>query len=49
MSSALSISQYYSELSIIRPGRSKLLKFEKKDGTGCLSLETFSKYPDQVV
>ena len=38
----------YSKLSIIRPGRSMPLEFEKKDSTGRL-IETFSKYPDQVV
>ena len=38
----------YSKLSIIRPGCSRLLKFEKKDSTGCL-IETLFKYPDQVV
>ena len=38
----------YSKVSIIRPGRSRLLEFEKTDSTGCL-IETFSKYPDQVV
>ena len=39
----------YSKVSIIRPGRSTLLEFEKKkESTGCL-IETFSKYPDQVV
>ena len=32
----------YSKLSIIRPGFSRLLEFEKKDRTGCL-IETFSK------
>ena len=26
----------YSKVSIIRPGRSRLLEFEKKDSTGCL-------------
>ena len=35
----------YSKLSIIRPGRSRLLELEKKDGTGCL-IETFFKNPD---
>ena len=38
----------YSKVSIIRPGCSRLLEFEKKDSTGRL-IETFSKYPDQVV
>ena len=38
----------YSMVSIIRPGHSKLLEFEKKDSTGCL-IDAFSKYPDQVV
>ena len=38
----------YSKVSIIRPGCSRLLEFEKKDSTGRLK-ETFSKYPDQVV
>ena len=38
----------YSKVSIIRPGRSRLLEFEKKDSTGRL-IETFSKYLDQVV
>ena len=41
------LSPYY-KLSIIRPGRSKLLEFEKKNSTGHL-IETYSKYPDQVV
>ena len=41
-------SPSYPKLSIIRPGRSRLLEFEKKGSTGH-SLETFSKYPDQVV
>ena len=41
--------QEYSKVSIIRPGRSRFLhRMWKKDGTGCL-IETFSKYPDQVV
>ena len=35
-------------VSIIRPGRSRHLEFEEKDSTGHL-IETFSKYPDQVV
>ena len=34
----------YSKVSIIRPGRSRLLVFEKKDSTGHL-IETFSKNP----
>ena len=39
----------YSKVSIIRPGRSRLLEFEKKIVyTGRLK-ETFYKYPDQVV
>ena len=39
----------YSKVSFIRPGRSRLLEFEKKkDSIGHL-IETFSKYPDQVV
>ena len=38
----------YSKVSVIRPGRSRLLQFEKKDSTGCL-IETFSKNPDQDV
>ena len=39
----------YSKVSIIRPGCSRLLKFEKNIcNTGSLT-ETFSKYPDQVV
>ena len=38
----------YSKLSIIRSGRSGPLEFEKKDST-CHLIETFSKYPDQVV
>ena len=38
----------YSKVSIIRHDCSRLLEFEKKDSTGCL-IETFSKYPDQVV
>ena len=40
------MSLAYSMDSIIRPGRSRLLGFEKKDSTGCL-LETFSKNLDQ--
>ena len=32
----------------LRPGSSMLLEFEKKNSTGRL-IETFSKYPDQVV
>ena len=36
------------KLSIIKPGRSTLLEFEKKISTGHL-IETYSKYPDQVV
>ena len=42
------ISGVYSKVSIIRPGRSRLLEFEKKDSAGRL-IETFPKYPDQVV
>ena len=42
------VKSTYSKLSIIRPGRSRLLEFEKKDSNGRL-IETFSKYPDQVV
>ena len=38
----------YSKVSIIRPGRSRLLELEEKDSTGRL-METFSKYPDQDV
>ena len=38
----------YSKASIIKPGRSRLLEFEKNDSTGRL-IETFSKYPDQVI
>ena len=38
----------YSKVFIERPGCSRLLEFEKKDSTGRL-IETFSKYPDQVV
>ena len=38
----------YSKVSIIRPGHSRLLEFEKKNSTGRL-IETFFKYPDQVV
>ena len=37
-----------SKVSIIRPGSSRLLEFKKKDSTGRL-IETFSKYPDQVI
>ena len=38
-----------SKVSIIRPGHSRLLEFEKKkDSTGLL-IENFSKYPNQVV
>ena len=40
--------QNYSKVSIIRPGRSRLLEFWKKDSPGRF-IETFSKYPDQVV
>ena len=43
-----SIELLYYKVSITRPGRSRLLEFEKKYSTGCL-IETFSKYPDQVV
>ena len=35
-------------LRIIKPGRSRLLEFEKKHSIGRL-IETFSKNPDQVV
>ena len=42
------IPDMYSKVSIIRPGRSRLLEIEKKDSIGCL-IETFSEYPDQVV
>ena len=38
----------YSKVFFIRPGRSRLLEFGKKDSTGPL-IETFSKYPDQVL
>ena len=38
----------HSKVSIKRLGRSRLLEFEKKDSAGCL-IETFSKYPEQVV
>ena len=38
----------YSKVSIIRPGRSRLLEFEKTDSIGCL-IETFSKNLDQDV
>jgi hypothetical protein len=39
----------YSKVSIIRPGRSRLLEFEEKKGsTGCL-IETFSKNLDRDV
>ena len=38
----------YSKVSIIRPGCSRLLEFEKKDITGRL-IETFAKYLDQIV
>ena len=38
----------YSKLSIIRPGLSRLLEFEKKYSIGRL-IESFSKYPDQVI
>ena len=41
-------SNVYSKLSIIRPGCSRFLEFEKKDSTGRL-IEIFSKYPDQVI
>ena len=36
------------KISIIRPGHSCLLEFEKKVVPGCL-IETFSKYQDLVV
>ena len=42
------IQTLYSKVSIVRPGRSRLLEFEKKNSTGRL-IETFSKYLDQVV
>ena len=42
------IKRTCSKLFIIRPDRSRLLEFEKKDSTGCL-LESFFKYPDQDV
>ena len=45
-SSAVSFITITYMYSIIRPGRSRLLEFEKR--TGHL-IETFSKYPDQVV
>jgi hypothetical protein len=38
----------YSKVSIIRPGCSKLLEFDKKLVL-VVYLETFFKYPDQVV
>ena len=38
----------YSKVSIIRPGRSRVLEFEKIVCTVCL-IETFSKNPDHVV
>ena len=41
-------TQNYSKVSIIRPGCSRLLEFEKKNSTGTL-METFTIYPDQVV
>ena len=41
-------SPYYSKVSIIRPGRSRLLEFERKDST-CSLIEAFSKNPDQDV
>ena len=37
-------TKHYSKVSIIRPGRS----FLKKNSTGRL-IDTFSKYPDQIV
>ena len=37
----------YSKVSIIRPARYRLLEFEKKSTGGLI--ETFSKYPDQVI
>ena len=46
--SSLLEDTYYSKDSIIRPGRSRLLEFEKKDGPGCL-IETFFKNLDQEV
>ena len=39
----------YSKLSTIRPGRSKLLEFEKKIVCTGHLIESFSKCPDQVV
>ena len=38
----------FSKVSIIRHGRSTVLEFEMKYSTGGL-IETFSKYPDQVI
>ena len=38
----------YSKVSIIKPGCSRLLEFEKKDSTGRL-IQTFSKNQDQDV
>ena len=40
--------QLYSKVSIVRPSRSRLLEFEKKDSAGSL-IETFGKCPDQIV
>ena len=37
----------YSKVSFIRPSRSRLLEFEKKDSTGLLR-ETFYKIPVQI-
>ena len=39
----------YSKVSIIRTGLSRLLEFEKKIVCTGHLIETFSKYPDQVV
>ena len=39
----------YSKASIIKPGRSRLLEFEKKIVLLINLIDTFSKYPEQVV
>ena len=44
--SFITITYTYSNVSIIRPGSSRLLEFEKRAGQ---LIENFSKYPDQVV
>ena len=40
---------YYSKVSIIRPGRSRLPEFEKKIVCTGHLIETFSKNPDEDI